>query len=91
MPSLLLLVFQLLVLLPFALSHLLLVVHLLPKVISFLLLDRAPISVSSPVPDGLKYSKSHEWVKINGTTGTVGITDYAQSAVRIASLGKILL
>lgn len=27
----------------------------------------------------LKYSKEHEWVKTQGNTATVGITDYAQS------------
>ncbi len=26
-----------------------------------------------------KYSDQHEWIVINGTTGTVGISDYAQS------------
>jgi glycine cleavage system H protein len=30
------------------------------------------------IPDDLKYSKEHEWVKVNGDTATVGITDYAQ-------------
>ncbi|MDE0391903.1 MAG: glycine cleavage system protein GcvH [Rhodospirillales bacterium] len=27
---------------------------------------------------GLKYSKDHEWVRIEGDVGTVGISDYAQ-------------
>jgi len=31
------------------------------------------------VPVELKYTKDHEWVKIEGTTATVGITHYAQS------------
>jgi glycine cleavage system H protein len=31
------------------------------------------------VPKDLKYTKSHEWVRIEGETATVGITDYAQS------------
>lgn len=31
------------------------------------------------IPAGLKYTKDHEWVKIEGTTATVGITDFAQS------------
>ncbi|MCC7438184.1 MAG: glycine cleavage system protein GcvH [Armatimonadetes bacterium] len=30
-------------------------------------------------PSDLKYDKSHEWVRIDGTAGTVGITEYAQS------------
>lgn len=31
------------------------------------------------IPDGLKYTKDHEWVKIEGKTAIVGITDFAQS------------
>lgn len=31
------------------------------------------------IPDGLLYTKDHEWVKIDGNTATVGITDFAQS------------
>ena len=30
------------------------------------------------VPEGLLYTKDHEWVKIEGNTATVGITDFAQ-------------
>jgi glycine cleavage system H protein len=29
-------------------------------------------------PDDLKYMKTHEWVRIEGDTATIGITDYAQ-------------
>lgn len=29
-------------------------------------------------PSDLKYTKEHEWVRIDGNTATVGITDYAQ-------------
>jgi glycine cleavage system H protein len=32
----------------------------------------------SNVPSDLKYTKSHEWVRANGDTATVGITDHAQ-------------
>jgi glycine cleavage system H protein len=32
----------------------------------------------SNIPTELKYSKEHEWVRIDGQTATVGITDYAQ-------------
>jgi len=32
-------------------------------------------------PDNLLYSKEHEWVKIDGDTATVGITEYAQNAL----------
>lgn len=30
------------------------------------------------VPESLFYTKDHEWVKIEGETATVGITDFAQ-------------
>ena len=30
-------------------------------------------------PDGLYYTKDHEWLKVDGDTGVVGITDFAQS------------
>ena len=30
------------------------------------------------IPDDLKYTKDHEWVRLEGDTATVGITDYAQ-------------
>ena len=29
-------------------------------------------------PSGLKYSKEHQWIKVGGDVGIVGITDYAQ-------------
>ena len=29
-------------------------------------------------PSELKYTKDHEWVKINGNEATIGITDFAQ-------------
>ncbi|WP_094604478.1 Glycine cleavage system H protein [Sporomusa silvacetica DSM 10669] len=31
------------------------------------------------IPKELKYSQDHEWVKVEGDTATIGITDYAQS------------
>lgn len=31
------------------------------------------------IPADLKYTKDHEWIKIDGETATVGITDFAQS------------
>ena len=30
------------------------------------------------VPKDCRYTKEHEWVKVDGALGTVGITDYAQ-------------
>ncbi len=32
-------------------------------------------------PNDRKYTKEHEWIKVSGETGTVGITDYAQHAL----------
>lgn len=36
-------------------------------------------------PANYKYTKEHEWISVDGTKGTVGITDYAQN-----SLGDIV-
>jgi glycine cleavage system H protein len=33
------------------------------------------------VPEELRYTKSHEWVKVDGSVATVGITDHAQAAL----------
>jgi len=30
------------------------------------------------IPSNLKYTKDHEWIKVEGNTGTIGITDFAQ-------------
>jgi glycine cleavage system H protein len=30
------------------------------------------------IPAELKYTKDHEWVRVDGSTATVGITDFAQ-------------
>jgi glycine cleavage system H protein len=32
----------------------------------------------SLIPDGLKYTKDHEWAKLEGAVATVGVTDHAQ-------------
>jgi len=32
----------------------------------------------SNVPSDLKYTKSHEWIRVNGDIATIGITDHAQ-------------
>ena len=37
------------------------------------------------IPEDLKYTTDHEWVRIDGDTATVGITDYAQQ-----QLGEII-
>src|ERR1700721_2092757 len=36
-------------------------------------------------PTDRKYTKQHEWIQVNGTAGTLGITDFAQQ-----SLGDIV-
>ena len=33
------------------------------------------------IPDDLRYSSDHEWVRTEGTTVRIGITDYAQDAL----------
>lgn len=38
-----------------------------------------------PYPEKYKYTKEHEWLELNDTIGTIGITDYAQN-----SLGDIV-
>ena len=35
----------------------------------------------SKVLDGLKYTKDHEWIKVEGSIGIVGITDFAQHSL----------
>lgn len=32
----------------------------------------------SEIPEGLLYTQEHEWIRIEGERGTIGITDYAQ-------------
>src|SRR5271165_5015137 len=32
----------------------------------------------STYPENLHYTKEHEWIRVDGDTATVGITDYAQ-------------
>ena len=47
-------------------------------------------------PGNLRYTKDHEWIKIEGTTATVGVTDFAQHElgdivfVDINTVGKTL-
>ena len=31
------------------------------------------------IPEDLKYTKDHEWVRLEGNVATVGVTDFAQS------------
>ena len=45
-------------------------------------------------PENLKYTKDHEWIRVEGDTGIVGITEYAQGElgdvvfVELPQLGK---
>lgn len=48
------------------------------------------------IPDNLKYTKDHEWVKIDGDTGIVGVTDFAQGElgdvvyIEVETIGETL-
>lgn len=50
----------------------------------------------STIPDNLKYAKSHEWVRIEDGTATIGITDHAQAEltdvvfVELPEAGRVL-
>jgi glycine cleavage system H protein len=52
--------------------------------------------MANNIPADLKYTKDHEWTKIEGDTVTIGITDFAQSAlgdivfVELPEVGKTL-
>ena len=35
----------------------------------------------SEIPEGLYYTKEHEWLKVDGDIVTIGITDHAQKAL----------
>lgn len=37
--------------------------------------------MASKVPEDLRYSKEHEWLRVEGRRGRVGITDYAQHSL----------
>lgn len=45
-------------------------------------------------PDQLRYTKDHEWVKMDGNTATIGITDFAQGElgdivyIEVETVGK---
>ncbi len=48
------------------------------------------------IPSDLRYTKEHEWIRIEGDRGTVGITDFAQDAlgdvvfVELPAVGTVL-
>ena len=41
----------------------------------------AGLSKMSNIPDDLKYTAEHEWIRMDGDVAIVGITDYAQNAL----------
>jgi glycine cleavage system H protein len=47
-------------------------------------------------PENLKYTKDHEWIKVEGNTATIGITDFAQRElgdivyIDVNTVGKLL-
>ncbi len=48
------------------------------------------------IPDNLKYTKDHEWLRVEGNTGYIGVTDFAQGElgdvvfIEIETLGETL-
>jgi len=52
--------------------------------------------MADEVRDGLKYTETHEWLKIKGNRAIVGITDHAQAEltdivfVELPTVGKIV-
>lgn len=53
-------------------------------------------SLSMNFPADLRYTKDHEWIKLDGNTATIGITDFAQRElgdivyVEVETVGKAL-
>ena len=47
-------------------------------------------------PSNLRYTKDHEWIKLDGNVATIGITDYAQKElgdivyIEVETIGKVL-
>jgi glycine cleavage system H protein len=55
-----------------------------------------PKSIQMNFPSNLRYTKDHEWIKVDGDIATIGITDYAQKElgdivyVEVETIGKPL-
>jgi glycine cleavage system H protein len=64
--------------------------------VSSFCLGLQPKSFSMNFPANLRYTKDHEWVSLDGTTATIGITDFAQRElgdivyVEVETIGKEL-
>jgi glycine cleavage system H protein len=47
-------------------------------------------------PENLRYTKEHEWIRVDGERGTVGVTDYAQQQLgdvvflELPEVGRVL-
>ncbi|HWI64012.1 MAG TPA: glycine cleavage system protein GcvH [Symbiobacteriaceae bacterium] len=52
--------------------------------------------MSGNVPAGLRYTKEHEWIKVEGNIGIIGISDFAQDHlgdivfVELPAVGRVL-
>ena len=50
----------------------------------------------STIPENLKYTKDHEWTRVEGSRATIGITDHAQDQltdvvfVELPSVGRVV-
>jgi glycine cleavage system H protein len=43
------------------------------------------------IPTELKYTESNEWIKLDGKTGTIGLTDYAQEQLSDIVFAEIIV
>ena len=43
------------------------------------------------IPENLKYTESNEWLKLDGNTGTIGISDYAQDQLSDIVFAEIIV
>jgi len=43
------------------------------------------------VPSNLKYTESNEWIKVDGNTGSIGITDFAQDQLSDIVFAEIIV
>ena len=43
------------------------------------------------IPSELKYSESNEWIRLDGKTGTVGISDYAQNQLSDIVFAEVII
>jgi len=64
--------------------------------IKFLILTTIIKPLIMNIPENLYYTKDHEWIKVNGSEGLVGVTDFAQHQlgdivfIEVNTVGDIL-